>query len=31
LPHMVTQRDIIAVIDSMEEAGLAPLTIKNRG
>lgn len=28
LPHMVTQRDIIAVIEAMEEAGLAPLTIK---
>ena len=28
LPHMVTQRDIMAVIDSMEKAGLAPLTIK---
>ena len=25
---MVTQRDIMAVIDSMEKAGLAPLTIK---
>jgi integrase len=28
LPHMVTQRDITAVIDAMEAAGLAPLTIK---
>ena len=28
LPHTVTQRDIMAVIDSMEKAGLAPLTIK---
>jgi integrase len=28
LPHMVTQRDITAVIDAMEQAGLAPLTIK---
>jgi len=28
LPHMVTQRDITAVIDAMEHAGLAPLTIK---
>ena len=27
LPHMVTQRDITQVIDSMEVAGLAPLTI----
>ena len=28
LPHTVTQRDIMAVIDSMEKAGLASLTIK---
>ena len=28
LPHTVTQRDIMAVIASMEKAGLAPLTIK---
>ncbi len=28
LPHMVTQRDITGVIDAMEQAGLAPLTIK---
>jgi hypothetical protein len=28
LPHMVSQRDITAVIDSMEQVGLAPLTIK---
>jgi integrase len=28
LPHVVTQRDITAVIDAMEKAGLAPLTIK---
>jgi integrase len=28
LPHMVTQRDITAVIDAMEQAGRAPLTIK---
>jgi integrase len=28
LPHMVTQRDITGVIDAMEKAGLAPLTIK---
>jgi integrase len=28
LPHMVTQRDITAVIDAMEQAALAPLTIK---
>jgi hypothetical protein len=28
LPHMVTQRDIIAVVDAMEQAGRAPLTIK---
>jgi integrase len=28
LPHMVTQRDIVAVIDAMERAGRAPLTIK---
>ena len=28
LPHMVTQRDITAVIDAMERKGLAPLTIK---
>ena len=28
LPHMVTQRDITAVIDAMEKAGRAPLTMK---
>jgi integrase len=28
LPHVVTQRDITVVIDTMEKAGLAPLTIK---
>ena len=28
LPHMVTQRDVTGVIDAMEQAGLAPLTIK---
>ncbi len=28
LPHMVTQREITGVIDAMEQAGLAPLTIK---
>jgi len=28
LPHTITQRDIMAVIDTMEKAGLAPLTIK---
>ncbi len=28
LPHMVTQRDITSVIDAMETAGPAPLTIK---
>jgi site-specific recombinase XerD len=28
LPHMVTQRDIIAVVEAMEQAGRAPLTIK---
>jgi integrase len=28
LPHMVAQHDITAVIDAMEVAGLAPLTIK---
>jgi integrase len=28
LPHMVTQRDVTVVINSMEAAGLAPLTIK---
>jgi integrase len=28
LPHMVTQRDITAVIDAMEHAGRAPLTMK---
>jgi integrase len=28
LPHMVTQRDIVAVIEAKGEAGLAPLTIK---
>jgi integrase len=28
LPHVVTKRDIIAVIEAMDEAGLAPLTIK---
>ena len=27
LPHVVTQRDITEIIDSMEVAGLAPLTI----
>jgi site-specific recombinase XerD len=27
LPHMVTQRDIASVIDAMEKAGRAPLTI----
>jgi integrase len=27
LPHMVTQRDVTAVIDAMEKKGLAPLTI----
>ena len=30
LPHTVTQRDIIAEIDAMEQAGRAPLTIKTR-
>jgi hypothetical protein len=29
LPHVVTQRDIIAVIDAMERAGLGPLMIKS--
>lgn len=28
LPHMLTGRDLAAVIDAMEEAGRAPLTIK---
>jgi integrase len=28
LPHMVTQRDITSVVDAMEKAGRAPLTIK---
>jgi hypothetical protein len=28
LPHLVTQRDIIEVIDAMEQVSLAPLTIK---
>jgi integrase len=28
LPHMVSQADIGAVVDAMERAGLAPLTIK---
>lgn len=28
LPHMVTQRDITGVVESMEKSGLAPLTIK---
>jgi hypothetical protein len=28
LPHMVAQCDIMAAIDTMEKAGLAPLTVK---
>src|SRR6202034_4771301 len=30
LPHAVTQRDITGIIDSMEVAALAPLTINTR-